>query len=179
MWTTTIFCRRKQLLRPKDLELCKPESVGSDPNSMKLLPYSFGKRLLATALVGLLLLCATDHQVEGLSPRSRVAVGSNSTLKYWSGHHHRGRWQGSTKLNVARTDRTIMTITKLLRGGGFSLTTSVGNLIKNVGESKTKCWIALILSILGETFSTSLNKYAKQTGSVRLFFMASSLYLLT
>lgn len=75
----------------------------------------------------------------------------------------------------------------VLRGGagGAPAVPSIGlvslarKLATYVGASKTRCLATLFLSILGESLSTSLNKYAKVHGSVPAMVAACCLYLCT
>jgi hypothetical protein len=62
-------------------------------------------------------------------------------------------------------------IAMLIRGG-------VRSLLENVGASKTKCRILLLLSIIFETCATSLSKRARDIESPPLFVAACGLYLL-
>jgi hypothetical protein len=62
-------------------------------------------------------------------------------------------------------------IAMLIRGG-------VRSLLANVGASKTKCRILLLVSIIFETCATSLSKRARDIESPPLFIAACSLYLL-
>jgi hypothetical protein len=48
-----------------------------------------------------------------------------------------------------------------------------------VAQSKTRCFITLCASILGECVSTSLNKYSKVHGSPKALVAAMALYLMT
>jgi hypothetical protein len=63
-----------------------------------------------------------------------------------------------------------------IRGGAAAF--SVRAVLSNVGSSKTKCWILLVVSILFETLATTLSKRARDIGSPLLFVAACVLYLI-
>jgi hypothetical protein len=49
----------------------------------------------------------------------------------------------------------------MLRGGGI-----VSNFANYIGERRSRCWIALLLSILTDTWSTTMMKMGRDQGSV-------------
>jgi hypothetical protein len=94
----------------------------------------------------------------------------------------------SSVSSVATFQTTLLTT----RGGALSSTASTatatatnlgfGALIARIGHSisssKSKCWIVLILTILTETFATTVSKHARDTGSFHIFLAALCLNLI-
>lgn len=97
-----------------------------------------------------------------LSSQRPVKVGRRELL--W----HPRRTKPSTHLHA---------VTISLRGGQQFLSTSFGQLSKYIGQSKLRCFVVLLCSIVLESYATSLSKAAKEAGSVILFVRAVCIYV--
>lgn len=66
-----------------------------------------------------------------------------------------------------------------IRGGSTVCRGVLRTAASKIIRSKTLCWLTLLVSILGESLATSLNKYSRETGSSLAFLGSCFLFLVT
>ena len=67
-----------------------------------------------------------------------------------------------------------------VRGGTLkSMADCLSRITKDIGGSKTKSWIVLILSICNETLAVTLTKIARDASDLRLLGIAIAMYIMT